>query len=54
MKEALADANFPRDALGRTYHVALAPGQLANRIIIVGEPTRARRIAKHFDRVHFE
>lgn len=54
MKETLADANFPRDALGRTYHVALAPGQVANRIIIVGEPTRARRIAKHFDRVHFE
>ena len=23
MKEVLLDANFPRDALGRTYHVSL-------------------------------
>lgn len=49
MKEVLLDANFPRDAKGATYHVGTAPGQVANRIITVGDFVRARRIASHFD-----
>lgn len=54
MKDTLADANFPRTASGATYHLGAAPGQLANRIIIVGDFSRARRIAKHFDETPFE
>ncbi|PWN98342.1 purine and uridine phosphorylase [Tilletiopsis washingtonensis] len=49
MKETLLDANFPRDAEGRTYHVGTKPGEMANRIITVGDHARARRIAAHFD-----
>ncbi len=49
MKEVLLDANFPRDAEGRTYHVGTKSGQVANRIITVGDHVRARRIATHFD-----
>lgn len=50
MKEALLDANFPRDPKTRaTYHVGTAPGQVANRIITVGDFVRARRIAQYFD-----
>lgn len=45
----MLDANFPRDAEGRTYHVGTKPGEVANRIITVGDYTRARRIAKSFD-----
>ncbi|CAD6887805.1 unnamed protein product [Tilletia controversa] len=49
MKEVLTDANFPRDAEGHTYHVATKLGQVANRIITVGDHVRARRIAELFD-----
>ncbi|CAO1614470.1 unnamed protein product [Parajaminaea phylloscopi] len=50
MREVLLDANFPRDSkTGATYHVGTAPGQVANRILTVGDFVRARRIAKHFD-----
>ncbi|PWN50955.1 purine and uridine phosphorylase [Violaceomyces palustris] len=38
-----------QDAEGRTYHVATKSGQVANRIITVGDQVRARRIAKSFD-----
>lgn len=49
MKERMLDANFPRDAEGRTYHVGTKPGDVANRVITVGDYTRARRIAQCFD-----
>lgn len=43
------DANFPKDDEGRTYHVGTARGSTANRIITVGEPTRALQIASNLD-----
>lgn len=49
MKDVLTNANFPMDAEGRTYHVNTKSGQVANRIIVVGDHVRARRIAAHFD-----
>jgi uridine phosphorylase len=49
MKETIQDANFPRDAEGRTYHVGTKSGEVANRIITVGDYTRAYRISKSFD-----
>lgn len=49
MKDTMLDANFPRDAEGRTYHVGTRAGEVANRIITVGDYTRARRIAAAFD-----
>lgn len=49
MKDRMLDANFPRDKDGRTYHVGTKPGEVANRIIIVGDYIRAKRIAKSFD-----
>lgn len=49
MKETLLDANFPRDSSNATYHVGTKPGQVANRIITVGDHVRARRIAAHFE-----
>ncbi|UZJ51770.1 hypothetical protein CBS101457_001090 [Exobasidium rhododendri] len=49
MKDTISDANFPRDADGRTYHVGTKPGEVANRIITVGDFSRAYRISKSFD-----
>ncbi|PWN26388.1 purine and uridine phosphorylase [Jaminaea rosea] len=49
MKDTLSNANFPLTSTGATYHLGCSPGQLANRIIIVGDFSRARRIAALFD-----
>ncbi|KAJ7708312.1 uridine phosphorylase [Mycena rosella] len=56
MKQTLTDANFPRTADLRVYHLGLRPGEVANRIITVGSPSRARTVAAHFDAApkHFE
>ncbi|KAJ7062161.1 nucleoside phosphorylase domain-containing protein [Mycena amicta] len=49
MKATLTDANFPRTADLRVYHLGLRPGEVANRIITVGSPSRARVVAGHLD-----
>ncbi|RDB29910.1 Purine nucleoside phosphorylase DeoD-type [Hypsizygus marmoreus] len=49
MKETLTDANFPRTADLRVYHLGLRPGEVANRIITVGSPSRAQAIATFLD-----
>ncbi|TFK33738.1 nucleoside phosphorylase domain-containing protein [Crucibulum laeve] len=49
MKDTLTDANFPRTADQRVYHLGLRPGEVANRIVTVGSPSRAKTIAKSLD-----
>ncbi|KAJ3851199.1 nucleoside phosphorylase domain-containing protein [Lentinula lateritia] len=49
MKDKLTDANFPRTADNRVYHLGLRPGEIANKIITVGSPSRALTIAAHLD-----
>eukprot|EP00835_Amoeboradix_gromovi_P002085 NODE_110_length_19453_cov_0.364369.p6 type:complete len:293 gc:universal NODE_110_length_19453_cov_0.364369:3553-4431(+) len=48
------DANFPVDIEGRTYHVGTKLGQVANRVITVGDPLRARVISEYLDEIYFE
>jgi uridine phosphorylase len=43
------DANFPKDADGRTYHVGTMHGDTAPRVITVGDSHRAYVIAQHLD-----
>ncbi|KAG6853837.1 hypothetical protein C0991_000951 [Blastosporella zonata] len=50
MKDALTDANFPRTADQRVYHLGLRAGEVANRIVTVGSPSRARAIAAFLDK----
>ncbi|ORX44268.1 purine and uridine phosphorylase [Hesseltinella vesiculosa] len=54
MKETIQNANFPRDAEGHVYHLHVKTGQVANRILTVGDHVRARAIAQHLDQVYFE
>ncbi|KAI9263740.1 nucleoside phosphorylase domain-containing protein [Sporodiniella umbellata] len=49
MKEVIEGANFPRDAEGKVYHMSVKTGEVANRILTVGDHVRARRIAKFLD-----
>lgn len=44
MKDTLTDANFPRTADARVYHLGLCPGEVANRIVTVGSHSRARAL----------
>lgn len=46
---SLHNANFPRDKDGRVYHLAAKRGEVANRIISVGSPTRAELLSKSLD-----
>lgn len=45
----LSDANFPKDAEGRVYHLGVKRGEVANRILSVGDPRRAQLIANMLD-----
>ncbi|KAK2462652.1 hypothetical protein APHAL10511_005385 [Amanita phalloides] len=49
MKDTLIDANFPRTADLRVYHLGLCPGEIANRIITVGSHSRARALQTLLD-----
>jgi len=44
-------ANFPLEEDGRTYHVSTKPGEVANRVVTVGDHYRAFQIAEYFDGV---
>ena len=41
--------NFPKDAEGRVFHLGLKKGDVANNILIVGDPERAKLIVKLLD-----
>lgn len=43
------DTNFPKDAEGRVYHLGLKKGEIANRILLVGDPDRAKLIVQCLD-----
>lgn len=45
----IKDANFPEDELGRVYHLAVKRGEVANRIISVGDPQRAELLSTLLD-----
>jgi uridine phosphorylase len=45
------DVDLPRNRQGRYYHLDCGPGDLAPYILTCGDPGRARRIARSFDRV---
>lgn len=49
MKDTLTDANFPRTADQRVYHLGVGPGEVANRIVTVGSPSRANTVASFLD-----
>ncbi|MBM4275542.1 MAG: nucleoside phosphorylase [Deltaproteobacteria bacterium] len=44
-------AAVPRNSRGRFYHIDCGPGDLAPYILTTGDPGRARRIARRFDRL---
>ncbi|EJD48995.1 purine and uridine phosphorylase [Auricularia subglabra TFB-10046 SS5] len=49
MKDVFLDANFPRTADKRVYHLGTRAGEVANRILTVGHHSRALKAAELFD-----
>ncbi|KAI0791890.1 purine and uridine phosphorylase [Abortiporus biennis] len=49
MKNRIVDANFPRTLDERVYHLGIKAGEVANRVVTVGSPSRAERISKYLD-----
>ena len=39
---------------GSVYHLSLRPKDVADKIIVVGDPGRVHRVSQHFDSVDFE
>ena len=39
---------------GSIYHINLKPEQLADTVIVVGDPNRVERVAQHFDDIEFK
>ena len=39
------------NAEGRVYHLDLAPGQVAEKIILVGDQDRVKMVASFFERI---
>lgn len=39
---------------GSVYHLSLRPKDIADTIIVVGDPGRVHRVSRHFDSVEFE
>jgi len=44
-KARYTDANFPMDPEGRTYHLSTKVGEVANRVLTVGDLGRAKRLS---------
>jgi uridine phosphorylase len=39
---------------GAIYHLDLRPEELADTIIVVGDPDRVKKVSKHFDRIEYQ
>ena len=51
MAESYQSAQIVKTASGKQYHIGCAPGDVADRIILVGDPARAEKVAARFDSV---
>ena len=47
-------SEFPKDSEGRTYHLNTKKGEVANRIICVGDLSRADKYSSFLDEVKFK
>jgi len=50
----ISDTDLILNRDGSVYHLNLKPGQIADTIITVGDPTRVYAVSDHFDKIEFE
>ena len=51
--EGLKHADLIINADGSIYHLGLRPEDIADTIILVGDPQRVAKVSKHFDEIEF-
>ena len=54
MKKYFAESELIINADGSAFHLHLRPEQLADKVILVGDPGRVKLVASHFDTVECE
>lgn len=54
LRGPFSQADLIFGANGAVYHLGLKPGQLADTILIVGDPDRVARVSSRFDEVTFQ
>ena len=54
MKKYFAESELIINADGSAFHLHLRPEQLADKVILVGDPGRVKIVASHFDTVECE
>ncbi|RYD77876.1 MAG: phosphorylase [Sphingobacteriales bacterium] len=42
------------DKRGAIYHLGIMPEEIADTILLVGDPDRVKKVSKHFDRIEYE
>jgi len=50
-KQRIPESELILNSDGSIYHLALKPGEIANTIILVGDPQRVERVSAHFDTI---
>src|SRR5574344_1991963 len=51
MKRIIADSELVLNTDGSVFHLCLQPEQLADKVILVGDPDRVNMVASYFDEI---
>jgi uridine phosphorylase len=54
MKRRFAESELIINSDGSVFHLHLKPEQLADKVILVGDPARVETVAKYFDKIECE
>lgn len=52
MTKTFQSAEVVKTAEGRQYHISVAPGEIAPYILLCGDPARAYKVAKYFEKAN--
>ena len=50
----IAESELILNKRGAIYHLALKPEEIANTIMLVGDPERVKEVSKHFDTIEYK
>ena len=50
----IAESELILDGRGAIYHLGVRPEEIANTILLVGDPDRVEKVSRHFDKVEFQ
>ncbi len=52
--QRIAESELIITGRGAIYHLDLRPEELADTVIVVGDPDRVKKVSKHFDRIEYK